>query len=432
MALFVRPPRRLAPWCLSLLLGLCVAANAPAAPQQAGPPSSSAADVRAVWHEQARARNARGAVSRDAVVSAVDLCAPCTDGGQCVSSLCPVDANGNGVCLQACDAQGACPDNWECITLQDGTPVCYPNDATVCPPEYAGAKNTYCQLPATADNPNGGVKRQCAAGLTCYGFPADDGTAASQVGVCVTACSSRQATATCAPDETCCFDTAADRSCVTAPTVSRNVGGCFVLGDVGASCVAPDHSYCGGKVRCFTPNNLATSASCFGTCGDTSCPSGAYCVNFDGLNVCCNSRTLDLNRPTATCRPLQGICRREVGVACETSADCRLGLCQRNGNQSACSMTCASDADCPSADVDANGDGVPDGGGTCLNFGSANRCWPLNGPAAAPACATAQNVLAGDRHGCQCSGGSQALAYLAAPLALGWRRWRRRSRKDVN
>lgn len=363
------------------------------------------------------------------VEAALDICAPCTDGSQCLASLCANNADGGaGTCMQACDASGACPTNFFCGTLADGTTLCLPNDDSVCANPYRAPKNVVCSFPGSADDPNAVIVRDCAPGLYCYRFPpVADG--AGQAGVCVGFCSSTQASAACAPDETCCFDSAADGSCSSLSTAGKSSGGCFVVGDVGASCVAGDHSYCVQGSACIYPQ-VSTSAACYGLCSASSgCPPGGYCATVGGSRVCCNASTLNLNDLT-TCEPLQGICRREVGVACSENSQCRLNVCQKNGSASACSVGCTSDADCPSEDVDANGDGVPDGGGACLDFGGVTRCWPVNGPANPPACARVQDGNGpAASHGCTCAGGEAAAGPLLAPLALLVRRWRRLRRR---
>ena len=365
--------------------------------------------------------------SSEEVVAALDLCAPCTDSGQCLSSICPTDPNGdNGICLQACDAAGQCPPNFSCNTPVDGAVRCEPNDGSVCPNPYRAPKNVFCRYPSTSANPEAIIDRQCADGLTCYHFPAASG--ATEVGVCVTRCSSTDASAACAPEESCCFGTNNDGSCNRSSTASTSVGGCFVEGDVGASCATADHSYCAKGATCVYPE-VAAAAACYGTCGSGGgCPPGGFCAHVGNSDVCCNAKTLNLNDLT-TCQPLQGICRREVGVACSENAECRLGTCQKNGRQSACSVACKSDLDCPAEDVDVNGDGVPDGGSTCLDFGGVQRCWPTNGPVTPPRCAIVSDAdESKPGQGCQCAGGESSAAAVLVPLALVWRRARRRLR----
>lgn len=366
------------------------------------------------------------AAARQDVASAEDLCAPCDYSAQCTSGICATatDSNGDafGLCMQPCASNNACPTDFLCIQSNDTVPVkmCYPTTASACPSPYRGAKNTLCYQEASSDDPNTGVDRTCAGGLTCYHFP-------SGTGVCVTECSSINAAASCAAGETCCFDTASDGSCVTTGTATVSTGGCFVVGDVGSGCAQPDHSYCVKGASCAY-TQVAASAACYTNCDSSACTVGGYCVavGADGnaVNVCCDVRTLNLN-DLLTCEPQQGLCRRELGVSCSVNAECLLGLCQKYGTQSACSVACTSDDDCPGTDADANGDGIADGGGQCLDMNGITRCWPRQGPITPPACATAQAVTGVARQSCRCSGGQDAAGAAAALAALAWRRRRR-------
>jgi hypothetical protein len=327
--------------------------------------------------------------------SSPDLCAPCNAGSQCESGLCALDSNGIGFCTQVCDANTPCPDNFTCQDTNSAS-VCAPADATICPDPYLAPLNTFCRVPSSDNDPNLLIVRNCDVGLTCFVFP-------SGLGACVNACSALDANQACKFGQTCCFGTDPNGFCL-ASTATQSTGGCFLVQQIGDSCVQPDHSFCAQGSTCLYAQ-VASAAKCYSLCSPSvPCPAGGTCQTFQGSQVCCDSQSYNPN-DTSTCAPFAQICKREVGVVCSSNADCRLGLCLKNNTQAACSTTCVTDADCPSASEDVNGDGVADGGSTCQNIGGEQRCWPTQGPAAQPSCATAKTAAGGPYKdgGCSCA-----------------------------
>ena len=340
-----------------------------------------------------------------------DLCAPCNAGDQCDSGLCALDGATSGICTQVCDVKTPCPDNFVCTDTSTGS-VCAPADATVCPSPYLAPLNTFCQVPATNNDPNLLIVRSCDVGLTCFVF-------GSGYGACVTACSALDQNQSCKFGQSCCFGADANGYCAT-PSPTQATGGCFEVQQVGDSCAQPDHSFCLPGSACLYAQT-ASAAKCYATCtGPGTCGTGGTCQTFQGTQVCCDAASFNPN-DVSTCAPFAAICAREVGVVCQANVDCRLGLCLKNGSQAACSAACATDADCPGPSEDVNGDGVADGGSTCQTIGQAQRCWPVSGPAAAPACAVAKPTATADRGGgCSCAESQVAptMALVAAMVAL--------------
>jgi hypothetical protein len=351
-----------------------------------------------------------------------DLCAPCNAGDQCDSGLCALDADNVGICTQICDSKTVCPDNFTCTDTTVGS-VCAPTDATVCPDPYRAPLNTFCQVPASSNDPNLTIMRDCDAGLTCFVFP-------SGYGACVSACSALDGNQACKFGQSCCFGTDANNYCL-ASTPTQSLGGCFQVQQVGDSCAQPDHSFCVPGSTCLFAQT-ASAAKCYTTCGPSApCGPGGTCQSFQATQVCCDARTYNPN-DASTCSPFAEICKREVGVVCTANTDCRLGLCLKNNSQAACSTACVTDADCPGPSEDVNGDGMADGGSTCQAFGNEHRCWPIQGPAAAPACAVAKTYAlpASKDGGCSCA---QSQTWpMSAIIAMGWgvrRRWARRRKQ---
>lgn len=329
------------------------------------------------------------------VASSPDLCAPCNAGSQCDSGLCALDSNDVGMCTQSCDANTSCPDNFVCQDAGTAS-VCAPGDATVCPNPYLAPLNTFCNVPSTDDDPNLLITRTCDVGLTCFVF-------ASTYGACVNACSALDSNQSCKFGQNCCFGADANGYCGSS-TATQSTGGCFSVQQVGDSCVQPDHSFCVEGSTCLYAQT-ASAAKCYSLCSTTSaCADGGTCQTFQGSSVCCEAQSYNPN-DASTCAPFAPVCKREVGVVCSTNADCLLGLCQKNNTQAACSTTCVTDADCPGASEDVNGDGSADGGSTCQTIGGEQRCWPVQGPAAAPSCATplVASTTTLKNSGCSCA-----------------------------
>lgn len=327
--------------------------------------------------------------------SAPDLCAPCNAGSQCESGLCALDSNGVGLCTQPCDAKTACPDNFNCQETNTAS-ICAPADATVCPNPYLAPLNTFCRVPASNSDPNLVINRSCDVGLTCFVF-------SSGYGACVSGCSALDANSSCKFGQNCCFGTDSNGFCM-ASTPTQSTGGCFSVQQVGDSCAQPDHSFCLTGSTCLYAQT-ASAAKCYSTCTTAApCSIGGTCQSFQGAQVCCDAQSFNPN-DISTCAPFAAICKREVGVVCSVNADCILGLCQKNNTQAACSTACVTDADCPGPSEDLNGDGVADGGSTCQTISGAQRCWPTQGPAAAPACSVPKvaSATALKDEGCSCA-----------------------------
>lgn len=310
--------------------------------------------------------------------SAPDLCAPCNAGSQCETGLCAIEASGVGLCTQMCDSKTLCPDNFTCQETGSAS-ICAPGDATICPNPYLAPLNTFCRVPSSNNDPNLLITRNCDVGLTCFVFP-------SGYGACVSACSALDQNQACKFGQSCCFGTDDSGFCMGS-TPTQSTGGCFTVQQIGDSCAQPDRSFCVQGSTCLYAQT-ASAAKCYSLCSDKSpCSPGGTCQTFQGAQVCCEAQSFNPN-DVSTCAPFAAICKREVGVVCSSNNDCRLGLCQKNNTQAACSTACVTDADCPGPSEDINGDGVADGGSTCQTIGGESRCWPTQGPAAPPACAT--------------------------------------------
>ena len=353
--------------------------------------------------------------------SSPDLCAPCNAGSQCESGLCALDNTGVGICTQVCDAKNPCPDNFVCQDTSTAS-VCAPGDATICPNPYLAPLNTFCRVPSANNDPNLLIQRSCDVGLTCFVFP-------SGFGACVTACSALDASQSCKFGQTCCFGTDDNGFCMGS-TPTQNSGGCFLIQQVGDSCVQPDRSFCVQGSTCLYAQTAA-AAKCYGLCSEEApCGPGGTCQTFQGAQVCLDTQSYNPN-DASTGTPFSPICKRDVGVVCSQNADCRLGLCQKNNTQAACSTACVTDADCPGQNEDVNGDGVADGGSTCQSIGGEQRCWPIQGPAAEPSCAVAKTGPTGPYKdgGCSCA---QSQVWPVSGLMAGGMmlsRWLRRRRR---
>jgi MYXO-CTERM domain-containing protein len=365
-----------------------------------------------------------------ASTAAVDLCAPCANGEQCGSGLCLIDnATGEGICSQKCTLNGTtpCPNGFTCTTLSGSAyNVCNPNDDTVCPSIYVGAAlNDACQYNvAKSANSNTVLTRPCLGDLYCFVYPSNDGA-------CLNKCSSHDPNYVCHQQgQICCFGLDANGYCAPS-SQPTDTGGCIQIQQVGDSCVEPDQSVCVQGAGCFSPTQAGAQGSrCYGLCPTGSCAGNAVCATIRGAQVCCDAARYNIN-DASTCQPLAGSCKLGIGVACTLNADCKQNYCAKKGNQSACSRSCLSDADCPDASVDANGDGVPDGGGSCIDLGAEQKyCWPRQNPAAQPNCfLSASAAAAADPGGgCNCRSAAAAPLWGVALLGVALQRSRRRSR----
>lgn len=355
--------------------------------------------------------------------TAIDFCAPCTNGDQCSTGLCLIpDGNTIGTCTQTCSSSVACPTGFSCVSSSGSTnQICQPEDASTCPSIYAGtALNDQCIFPVSTSNPNL-VQRVCQSGLTCMVYP-------SGVGACLTLCSSIDPNYSCAASETCCFGIDSNHYCA-ASTSTQNIGGCIEIQAVGESCTDPNQSVCASGAGCMYTTSL-TDSRCYTLCdgNSTYCSTGGICVEVHGVNVCCNANSY-VNGSISTCVPAPGKCLLGVGVACDSDDECKQSLCLHNGKKSACSMRCSSDSQCPGDDDDVNEDGVADGGSSCITFpGSLNYCWPKLGPASKPNCALDAEE-ASTTGGCSCQAIAPSLpVWLVAWGGLTLRLWRRRRR----
>jgi MYXO-CTERM domain-containing protein len=351
------------------------------------------------------------------VVAADDLCQPCGDGGSCSTNTCVQDANGNGICMQLCSQDGtyACPENFACITTQTTTGgtlnVCYPVDVNVCQNTWLGVKlNDVCYDPGTAADPNSAFNLPCEAGLQCVLFPS------TGYGSCLQGCDAITAGAQCPGGSECCYGFDPNTFECLNSSAGNGAGGCIELQSTGDDCSTPSQSQCISGATCFYINN-PTTAQCFDLCqADGTCPSGEKCLvtatddQGDVAGVCCDSRYY--NGDPNKCFPKAGVCKRGTDVVCTQASDCASGTCQNYNSESFCTIPCVLNSDCPSTYEDVNGDGKPDGGGTCVAIGTSKVCVPNTGPAAAPACA---NTGSGSSGGCGCQGtGPADMLWLAA------------------
>ena len=345
-----------------------------------------------------------------AAEAAFDLCAPCLIGAHCSTNYCALDANGNGLCTQACSTDDDCPAAFAC-----SSGFCTPSTAVTCPTPYPGAVNTLCQFPPVNGDTNTFLQRTCATGLTCYLFPVD--ATGYSTGVCVEACSSTQESAACSFGDTCCYGTDSTGACISSVTSEVTDGGCFDVGDVGDLCADGNESYCLVGATCLY-TQTPSAARCYDTCAGGLCNVGGTCQSLNGISVCCDSASYKSTDIT-TCVPAPGYCRRGLGVSCSTNEQCRKGLCYKAQNQAACTQPCTADADCQAADTTATT--------TCQPFGSDKYCWPVSTPAAAPSCANIEidtsPLTAGS--GCHCRhGGTDPIGWVAASTLAAWRRLR--------
>lgn len=359
-------------------------------------------------------------VPADNVTMVQDMCQPCGEGANCSANLCVLNPNG-GICSQPCSTDGAfaCPAGFACI--QTGTSnVCYPVDNTVCPATWQGVKyNQLCYSPEVNHDPNSALSLPCEAGLNCIPFPGGQGA-------CLQYCDAVTAGASCPAGYECCFGFDATGKCLNS-SASAGSGGCIQVQPTGASCTLPSQSVCNANATCFYASQ-PTLAECYDTCANGTCPTaGETCAQFPltsgaTMAICCDSTYY--NGDPNTCRPKAGVCQRETDVTCTQNSDCQSGLCQTYNNKSFCSIPCVLNSDCPGTFADVNGDGKPDGGGTCTTIGNQKLCVPTTTPAGAPACATpATNAGKG---GCSCaSTGPGDLLWLAMVLLVATRRWQR-------
>lgn len=243
------------------------------------------------------------------------------------------------------------------------------------------------------------------------------------------------------PNQTCCASVDANGNCVGLDaSAGRTQGGCFEIRQEGQSCASAEQSICGAGLGCFTFGDLASS-TCYQRCDSATCPSGTSCTSATdkcgaGFNLCCASADLPGScDPTPPTTPLL-----DLGQTCTKSADCASQDCLKHGSVSACTRTCnaVTQTGCPGADYDINGDGIPDGGFTCLAGASSTdpgHCWPKGGPLASSTPidqpAPPQTTAPPPPHGvcgCEAEEPSGLLFTWALWLPLlGWR-WRRRRR----
>lgn len=369
---------------------------------------------------------------RDKVVAADDLCAPCTDGAQCVTGLCGgQDSSGHGLCTQVCTAPSyACPDGSLCSpTNVTGKTVCLPSQPGSCQALWDGVPiNQLCTQQASAANPNAYFHRDCESGLACFTF-------ISQNAACVDLCDPTDPTLQCDAGFRCCYGVNANGSCVTSASPTVPQGGCFQTRVAGDSCVLPNQSICSDTTSCFT-SGTPENARCYNFCDSNgSCGAGETCVNNvfgDGsgnaLAVCCEAAKWDPKTPSS-CVPRAGPCLRQESVTCNNNGDCLSNYCLKLSSGAACSVSCQTDADCTAAGVDVNNDGVGDAGSHC-DTASGNHCVPNGAPVAAPACATPAQAAA--KQGCgNCAEGGplglDGLAWGAVLLVCALRQARRRA-----
>jgi hypothetical protein len=361
-----------------------------------------------------------------------DLCAPCSLGDQCDSGTCLVDnATGDGVCTQTnCAPTGTtpCPSGFTCQKSQNtGKSYCNPNDETVCPAVYQGVElNDISVLPQSAAlNPNGAFSRPCRKGLVSFPFP-------TGIAACLNTCSSIDPNLTCEPNQRCCFGPGLDANGYCRNSTSPSmVGGCIAIQNVGSNCAEPDRSVCTMGAVCFS-TGVAADAKCYVSCAAGDCSADGRCATIDNIPVCCDLAQYSVN-DAATCVPVGSTCSLGVGVACTLNADCESQYCLKKGSQSACSVPCTSDANCPAASDDVNGDGIADGGGTCLTLGTGKYCWPRTTPAAQPNCflaaVAASAAPADNSDGCTCRNANDAPLWALALWGLVLARRRRRLRR---
>ena len=362
-----------------------------------------------------------------AVQANLDMCAPCSDGSQCLSDICGIDpANGNGICTQSCSAPSyACPENFACVASQGGPSICWPNSQGTCASIYQGAAiDALCYLPASVSGASSDLSRTCAGNGQCFIFPA------SSTGDCVQPCTAGAPGAVCASGFTCCFDLDSTGHCVTSEA-NKPVGGCFQIRRPGQLCTTPDLSVCEQGSQCLSNTTTTDSAECYRVCAgegtNTGCAVGETCVTSGTQPLCCDASRYD-GTNLSTCWPVPAACTREVGVTCASNSDCTSNFCLKGASGSVCTTQCSTSNDCPAAGTDVNGDGQGDGGTTCQTVGSQNVCVPIGTIAAAPACAaTATSSGGGGGGGCT-TVAVQDFAWSWAIVAMAWAARRAKAR----
>lgn len=375
-----------------------------------------------------------GGIPVTTTVATQDLCAPCTDGVQCLSGSCGIDpSDGNGICTQSCAAPSyACPDGFACTASQSaGAPaICWPNFNDTCANTWQGAPNdAICYLPAAVSGASTDLTRACAGDGYCFPFPT------SNTGDCVQPCSAGSPGFVCASGFTCCFDLDSTGHCITSEA-NKPTGGCFQIRQPGQLCITPDLSVCAQGSQCLSNSASTDSAECYRVCaGDgtnNGCAAGESCVTYgDDANgnpeaFCCDASRYDGSN-LSTCWPVPAACTREIGVTCANNSDCESNFCLKSANGSACTAPCTTSNDCPAAGTDVNGDGAPDAGSSCQTVGSETVCVPNGAIAAAPACAGVSSSGGGGGGGCT-TVAVQDFAWTWAVVAMAWAARRAKAR----
>ncbi len=377
-----------------------------------------------------------------------DLCLSCRSGSDCITGVCGT-IGGVGICTQTCASPAyACPRGFACTNGATGSNFCWPIRADQCAATYQGQPlNAVCQSLPSSD-PKAGIVAPCQAGLTCFGF-------SSGLGECVEGCSTTDTSQLCRAGLSCCLQVDADGHCVST-SAATSAGGCFQIRHAGDSCVQANQSVCDASTSCLYIED-PTLAKCYRTCPAGSCSDAAEScvVSPSKAQICCDTNRYAA-KDFATCVPHAGPCPRGIGVKCSQNSDCESLICLKNGTAAACSVACRGDADCPGAAVDVNGDGLPDGGSSCIAAGAQAMCWPKAGPIDLPACALVGNgndqAPSGGCAGCRqgkaqpgdwvaflvlaalslrlkLGGGPRSAPALGSPPRRAWRRWVASSRR---
>ncbi len=288
--------------------------------------------------------------------------APCSDNGQCRSTVCGIDGSGNccsAVCnnsasactASACDSSGACvyPSGNSCgsgfcnagnLTLStcNGQGTCLAGGSSPCPNNFGCKDQTTCNTQCSVD-------ANCVSGFYC---------AASQ-------CVAQQATGPCTSNSLCISgfcDIAGSGNCCTAQCLPATDSACNPTScdPTSGACVYPEGNTCGSS-SCSGSTLTAGLCDFSGNCN----PTPALCMN----GLICNAAGTDCLTTCATIADCQsgfycsgGSCLLQQATGpCTTNDACTTGICGINGTgTNCCTAACTtSNATCAATDCDGNG-----------------------------------------------------------------------------
>jgi hypothetical protein len=254
----------------------------------------------------------------------LNMCMPCFSDFMCIS----LDDLMSGV-MKICDTNTLTCINPQCQTANEcaAGEGCYSGHCGACVEDSECRSGEVCN-PSTGvcGDPNVNPPTGCTSNAGCTGGQ-----------VCVaTACVNCTSSAQCTGGQTC----GADGRCTTGTPPTP--------GDFGATCTTSDE--CKPGLTCLT---ASSGNKCTRTCigsgkgGDSDCPSGWACVDFeegdvDGLIMCESAGMLPSTFPG---QPFT----QAPGASCSSGNACQTSVCFSESGE--CARGCAANRDCAAGEV---------------------------------------------------------------------------------